>query len=84
MTTIKTNKCETLNLTKGESLRWYNTNAYGMTKKVVWNDENGGMWVRMSGKFIEVCYRRFGFYDDNIDENGVMPMWNRRFAYEVR
>ena len=83
-TTIKTNKCETLTITKGKSLRWYDTHAYGLSKRVVWHDENGGMWVRMNGKFIEACYYVYGRIETYVDENGVMPMWGNRFAYEVK
>lgn len=84
-TTIKTNKREVLNITKGKSLRWYNTNAYGLSKKVVWHDEDGGMWVKMNGKFIEVCYRMYGYIETYVDENGVQPIWGYgRRAYEIQ
>lgn len=82
MTTIKTNKREILNITKGESKRWYSATAYGLTKRVVWHDENGGMWVKMNGKFEEVRYRTFGFYGDMVDESAVKSAYNR-FAYEM-
>lgn len=82
MTTIKTNKKEILNITKGKSLRWYSTNAYGGTKKVVWHDENGGMWVKMSGEFREVRYRTYGFDGDMVDKNAVRPTY-RRYACEI-
>lgn len=83
-TTIKTNKGETLNITKGKSLSWYNTHAYGMTKKVVWHDEDGGMWVKMNGKFIEACYHLYGRIETYVDETGVEPIWGcGRYAYEL-
>lgn len=83
-TAIKTNKGETLNITKGKSLRWHSVHACGLSKRFVWHDENGGMWVKANGKYIEARYRAYGFYGDKVDENAVEPARSRRFAYEMQ
>jgi hypothetical protein len=82
--TIKTYKSETLTITKLGSFSWYNTHAYGLTKKVVWQDENGGMWVRMNGEFVNVNFRKWGTYAQYVDTNAVEPEYfNRMYATEI-
>lgn len=70
--TIKTITGETLNIAKVGSKKWYGTHVYGLTKKVVWEDENGGMWVRVSGEWRKVEYRVWGSFGQYTDTSSVM------------
>ena len=81
--TIRTYKHETLTITKLGSFNWHNTHAYGLTKKVVWQDENGGMWVRMSGEFQKVVFYKWGTYAQYTDTNAVMPTFRYERATEI-
>lgn len=83
MTTIKTYEHETLTITRLGSFSWYSTHAYGLTKKVVWKDENGGMWVRMNGKFQKVMFRKWGTYAQYTDTSAVEPTFRWQTAVEI-
>lgn len=81
--TIETKDHETLTIFKLGSFNWYNNNAYGRTKKVVWKDENGGMWVRMNGQFQKVKFRTWGTYCQYTDVSSVEPTCKWERAREV-
>ena len=73
---------EVLTITKVGPKRWRNIHAYGLTNRIVWKDQNGDMWVRMSGKWIQVQYYIM-LRGRIVEESMVEPAGNCRTAEEV-
>jgi len=78
--TIKVNfRNETLTISKFATKTW---GWLGRTNRVVWKDQNGGMWVRMSGEWIEVQYY-VSWRDEREHDSAVERVFGGRTAKEI-